>query len=453
MVFKDRRDAGKQLAQLLTKQRENHPLIIALSKGGVVIGSEIAKTLKADLDLLVVKKIGIPEAPEYIIGAVTEQGHYYLNDAALSKAGLTPKDINPLIQQKQESILEKVLLYRNHRELSPISHRDVIVVDDGLASGSSARVSLEYLKSFHPHQLTLAVPVCPGRTIPLLTPYCDELVSLIQPQDLQPSSEYYGDYFQVTDQQVRLILNSFRKMKSTQPSRLSLTPQKKVSIPLGQSIEIQIHDHHIQLPGLLHIPKLCYGIAIFSHGSGSSRLSPRNQKVASQLNAQGIGTLLFDLLTPQESNQSKNVFDIPLLGSRLLLSVNWIKNQPLIQDMPLGLFAASTGAAAALWAAAVLKDEINAVVSRGGRPDLAMSSLSEVVAPVLLIVGQKDAPVIELNQKAMQNLPQSKLIVIPQASHLFEEPGTLEQVAQEAVSWLNHNFLDAHEKTVQKKRA
>jgi pimeloyl-ACP methyl ester carboxylesterase len=199
--------------------------------------------------------------------------------------------------------------------------------------------------------------------------------------------------------------------------------------------EVSIASKHLQLPGLLGQTQDNRGLVIFAHGSGSSRLSARNQYVAGRLNKKGFTTLLFDLLTINESQQREHVFDIDLLAERLMLATRWVQDQPALQDSAIGYFGASTGAAAALVAAAELGDEIAAMVSRGGRPDLAMASLAKVTAPTLLLVGELDHDVIELNKKAAARLARSETIIIPGATHLFEEPGTLDQVCVYANSW------------------
>lgn len=186
-------------------------------------------------------------------------------------------------------------------------------------------------------------------------------------------------------------------------------------------------------------------MVVFVHGSGSSRLSPRNTKVATALNDGGIATLLFDLLTPAEEADRANVFDIPLLAGRLLETVSWLRQQPELTRLPLGLFGASTGAAAALLAAAELPDRFSAVVSRGGRPDLAGDALPKVIVPTLLIVGGADYGVIELNQQALERLGGTKsLEIVPGATHLFSEPGTLDAVIEHAAQWFKRYFRRDH---------
>ena len=205
--------------------------------------------------------------------------------------------------------------------------------------------------------------------------------------------------------------------------------------------EVDVIAGPILLPGHLTVPADAAGIVIFAHGSGSSRHSPRNRFVAETLNQAGLGTLLFDLLTPSEELNRTHVFDVELLADRLVLATKWLLTQFETPRIPLGFFGASTGAAAALSSAAELGSDIRAVVSRGGRPDLAGARLSEVQAATLLIVGGDDPQVLELNLAASAQLRcEHRLEIIPGASHLFEEPGTLEMVAELARDWFIRHF-------------
>ncbi len=222
---------------------------------------------------------------------------------------------------------------------------------------------------------------------------------------------------------------------------------------LAQGRTVPIQAAGVSLTGDLIIPKGgATGLVIFSHGSGSSRFSPRNRWVAEMLNKAGLATLLFDLLTSEEHELDERTrhlrFDIDLLAKRLIGAVDWVKQQQELRNLRVGLFGASTGAAAALIAAAERAAVISAVVSRGGRPDLAGEALSRVVAPVLLIVGGNDKPVLELNQEAFQSLQASQLLqteycieIVPGATHLFEEPGKLEEVAKLAQAWFQQHLV------------
>lgn len=206
----------------------------------------------------------------------------------------------------------------------------------------------------------------------------------------------------------------------------------------------------VELPGELALPARPNGLVLFVHGSGSSRFSPRNQAVANYLNKAGTATLLFDLLTPEEDRDYGNRFNIALLKKRLLAACEWTQESAWCKQLPLALFGASTGAAAALMAAASVR-RITSVVSRGGRPDLAMEALPFVQAPVLLLVGGVDTEVLHLNQKAFAELPGEKqLKIIPGASHLFEEKGAMDQVAAAASNWFTRHFHPVPQSPVKK---
>lgn len=212
--------------------------------------------------------------------------------------------------------------------------------------------------------------------------------------------------------------------------------ERLVRLPVGPGVEVE---------GALGIPADAKGLVVFVHGSGSSRHSPRNRLVAERLNRHGLGTLLFDLLTAEEERLDRNTgylrFDIGFLASRVIQTIDWLEQQPRTRDKAIGLFGASTGAGAALVAAAERPDRVRTVVSRGGRPDLAQSALLRVTCPVLLIVGERDEPVIELNRLAMEDLHGPRhLAIVPGATHLFEEPGTLETAAGLAADWFESHL-------------
>jgi dienelactone hydrolase len=216
--------------------------------------------------------------------------------------------------------------------------------------------------------------------------------------------------------------------------------------------EVCVDAHRVRLAGSLDVPDDALGIVLFAHGSGSSRHSPRNRQVAATLREAGMATFLFDLLTVEEEQEDRATghlrFDIDLLATRLETATEWVMGDPDLRGLPIGFFGASTGAAAALIAAARLDDLVAAVVSRGGRPDLAGTYLARVSAPTLLLVGERDEPVIELNRDAFARMRCTReMITVPRATHLFEEPGSLEQVAALASGWFLQHFAGLSSRT------
>jgi putative phosphoribosyl transferase len=417
-IFHDRREAGENLANELEKMGIGDPVVIALPRGGVPVAFEIAKRLDAPLDVLITRKIGSPENPEYGIGAISENGSVWLNEDAVSDSRLSEIELRVLIKKEEDEIRRRVRLYRQGRPMIDVRDKNVILVDDGLATGVTARASVRALHEMGAERVILSVPVGAPDTVRALMDDADQVICLEQPMGFYSVGSWYEHFEQTSDEEVIQLLQQAQ--------------DRKVEIV---SKEIEITDGLIRLPGTLSIPPRAHGIVLFAHGSGSSRRSPRNIEVAQHLNEAGLATLLFDLLDPIEAMDRENVFDIPLLASRLVLAYSAIRQRPETYELPVGFFGASTGGGAALWAAATLGDSVRAVVSRGGRPDLAMERLPRVTAPALLVVGGLDTEVIELNRRAHSVLPNSKMLIVTGATHLFEEPGTLEAVADAAKDW------------------
>jgi putative phosphoribosyl transferase len=262
------------------------------------------------------------------------------------------------------------------------------------------------------------------------------MVCVHTPGDFFGIGQFYADFSQTTDDEVIACLQHAAAEASRPPAAAADPPVLDRDLPAAGGEEVEPVAGEVRLAGYLTMPENAAGIVVFAHGSGSSRDSPRNRYVARVLNQAGLGTLLFDLLTLEEEPDRANVFDIGLLARRLTQVTGWLRAQPRAAGAAVGYFGASTGAAAALWAAAEPGAGIAAVVSRGGRPDLARPRLAEVTAPTLLIVGGRDETVLDLNRRAQAELRcENRLAVVPGATHLFEEPGTLATAAELARDW------------------
>lgn len=280
----------------------------------------------------------------------------------------------------------------------------------------------------------LAVPVAPHDWTARLGEDADELVCLHTPWDFYAIGPFYADFSQTDDDEVVACLEE--AVARPLSTRRTESPH---AVPEDPEVDVQAGA--MVLRGQLTLPESAAGVVLFAHGSGSSRHSPRNRFVALGLNRAGLGTLLFDLLTEEEETDRANVFDTGLLARRLTDATGWLRGRPETQGLAVGYFGASTGAAAALWAAAEPGARIAAVVSRGGRPDLAGPRLPAVNAPTLLIVGGHDELVLDLNRDAQARLRcESRLAVVPGATHLFEEPGALEKVTDLARDWFTDHM-------------
>jgi putative phosphoribosyl transferase len=294
-------------------------------------------------------------------------------------------------------------------------------------------------------RVVLAVPVAAPTAVDMLREDADDVVCVAIPTDLWSVGQWYEDFAPTADDEVTALLaESVLACRSPIGRPPPAAGRSPIGRALRRAVEIPL-DPNVTLGGELSLPARARGIVVFAHGSGSSRLSPRNRAVAGALSDAGFATLLFDLLTPAEEVERTNVFDVALLARRLVAATSWLRARGEAASLPLAYFGASTGAAAALTACAELGDRVRAVVSRGGRGDLARD-LGAVRAPTLLIVGGADHQVLALNRHAQQRLRcPSELAVVPGATHLFEEPGALEQVSRLAIDWLDRHLAVNHE--------
>jgi putative phosphoribosyl transferase len=429
MTFVDRADAGRQLAAKLMHLREANVVVLGLPRGGVPVAAQVAAALSAPLDVIVVRKLGSPGQPELGMGAIGEDGARVINDEVVSAVGASARDILDVESRERVELERRARRFRAGHPRLDVTGRTVVIVDDGIATGSTARAACRVARAHGAARVVLAVPVAPPGFQTSLGGDADEFVCLETPASFYAVGQAYIDFSQTEDDDVVAILEHAR-------SREKGTMKGVSGDPVARDDEVVVLAGPTRLHGRLRVPANAVGVVVFAHGSGSSRHSPRNQYVASVLNDAGLATLLFDLLDEEEERDRSNVFDISLLAARLSGATEWLVQEGEVNRLPVAYFGASTGAAAALWAAADLGDRISAVVSRGGRPDLANARLGEVVAPTLLIVGGADDEVLELNRWAQAQLRcENRLDVVPGATHLFEEPGTLEAAARAARDW------------------
>ena len=431
-MFRDRHQAAMALVETL----QNYPLdktntvVVGLPRGGVPIASVIAQKLELPLEVICVKKIGYPGNTELAIGATTEAGDVVINSNIKKMANLREDEIEELVEKYTLMAKAKAKRFRKNRPQLNLKNRDVVIVDDGIATGATVEAAIKFLKRIKVNEIIIATPLASKDSVSRLSIQVDKLIALETPSPFISVGRWYRSFEQVNDLEVEKTLELSNQMSKN---------SYQVSVTLncdGQCLDgklVKVEDEKAWI--------------VFVHGSGSSHLSPRNNWVASELNKASFSTLLFDLLSPQEDLDYAKRFDIKLLSERLVLALKWlIHSDHFSPSTPIGLFGASTGAAAALVAAAKYQDElpIYSIVSRGGRPDLAeFQSLQEIMLPTLLIVGAKDYPVIEYNRKAYKQIYNSKMQLVTNATHLFDEPGTLEKVAKLTIKWFQHQLPDS----------
>ena len=422
MVFRDREQGGRLLADQLEWYRATHPMILGLARGGVPVALEVARALDTDLDLVAARKIGAPGSPEYALGAIAEGGAVYVRREALADAGLSDDDVARLAEREAVELARRVHLYRGDRSMPDLTGRTVIVVDDGVATGATARAAARSVRLRGAARIVLAAPVIAAASVPELRRDFDDVVAVEMPSPFFAVAGWYERFDQVSDQQVLACLR-----QGARPEQLA------ISIPFegpgSGTIEAE-----------LTVPAEARGLVMFVHGGGSTGRSPRDRVVAAEMQGAGFATMLLDRVTPDEVAGDEAAArprpDITLLSARVSAATRWMSAHPLTRDLPLGYFCTGAGATAAFVAASENPDLVGAVVSRGGRPDLAPSStLPRVRAPVLLLVGSRDEEVVRLNRSVLRQLRSAQLAVIPGATQLFEEPGALEEVARLAAGW------------------
>ncbi len=417
MAFADRTDAGRQLAGRLEHLRGRDVVVLGLPRGGVPVASEVAAMLGAPLDVLVVRKLGVPFQRELAMGAIGEDGVRVLNDEVLRLVNVSDADLEATESDERAELERRSQRFRGDRPRVSLKGKTAMIIDDGIATGATAKAACQVARAQGAERIVLAVPVAPPETVRSMADVADEVVVVEQPSWLSSIGQWYDDFRQTSDDQVVALLDEAAASHNT-------------------SEEVRIKAGGAELPGTLTLPAEATGVVVFAHGSGSGRLSPRNIQVAETLQAEGLGTLLFDLLTDEEAADRQNVFDIEMLAGRTVGAIGWTASHDATTALPVGLFGASTGAAAALWASTEPGVEVGAIVSRGGRPDLAERRLGDVTAPTLLIVGSLDETVIGLNQESQTAMRcENELSIVEGASHLFEEPGKLEEVSALAASW------------------
>jgi putative phosphoribosyl transferase len=429
-MFADRHEAGRVLGRRLRKDLGARPgrddlVVIGLPRGGVLVAAGVADELGAPLDVVIVRKLGALSRPELAIGAIGEGGVRVLNNGLARSIGMSDAEVRSVEMRERLELERRAHRFRGDRPRIPLEGKTVVIVDDGIATGATARAGCAIARAEGAARVILAVPVAPSGWSDRLADAADDHVALETPISFRAIGEFYEDFGQTTDEEVAACLARVRSAETA--------VDEDVEIDLGP---VQLHGHLAMPPG-------SGGIVVFAHGSGSSRHSPRNVFVASELRKAGLATLLFDLLTPAEEADRRNVFDIGLLSERLVGVTTWLGRRPEAAGARIGYFGASTGAAAALWAAADPRVSVDAVVSRGGRPDLAGPRLQLVEAPTLLIVGGSDREVLELNRKAASMMHcEHRIWVVPGATHLFAEPGALETVADLARAWFADRLIE-----------
>jgi putative phosphoribosyl transferase len=431
MIFEDRVEAGRQLAEELGRYRSEPVVVLGLPRGGVPVAAEVARALRAPLDVLVVRKLGAPGMPELAVGAIAEGGVVHVSPDAIASLALSHEDVVAVAEREAAELDRRVRRYRGARPITDLHGRTALVVDDGVATGRTAIAAARAARELGAARVVLAAPVVAPGAVEELRREVDDLVYVEAPDGFFAVGAWYRSFPQTSDEEVMACLE-----RAGRASAHATRP--------GEGHEEEAHEGHVSIPvagaeiaGCLAVPAGARGVVVFAHGTGSSRKSPRNRYLAGLLRRQGLATLLVDLGEPGEAPERQ--------AGRLLASIRWLRERADTGHLRAGLLGSSTGGAAALLAAAAAPGLVGAVVGRSARCDLVGEPvLRHVVAPVLLLVGERDPEVRRACEVAAQALPgRRSVVVVPGASHLFEEPGALDLAARHAGRWLLDHLQDA----------
>ncbi|MDP9020403.1 MAG: phosphoribosyltransferase, partial [Actinomycetota bacterium] len=389
--YRDRAHAGQVLAERLRHHAgRDDVVVLALPRGGVPVGYEVAQALRAPLDVFLVRKLGVPGHEELAMGAIASGGVRVVNDSALAGLRIDQATVDAVTLREREELDRREQRYRRGRPPPDVAGKVVILVDDGLATGATMRAAVAALRRQGPRRIVVAVPAAAKPTRDELAAEVDEIVVAATPSPFHAVGLSYLDFSQISDDEVRRLLDaswapggagSEESAGAGDAEEPGAVVDQELTIPLAGAAA------GVALEASLVVPGRARGVVLFAHGSGSSRHSPRNRQVAAVLQRARLATVLVDQLTAGEEQVDLRTrhlrFDIGLLADRLTALADWLAADERTAALPLGLFGASTGAAAALVAAAHRPAWVTAVVSRGGRPDLAGPALSSVRASTL----------------------------------------------------------------------
>ncbi|HEX5074928.1 MAG TPA: phosphoribosyltransferase family protein [Gemmatimonadaceae bacterium] len=441
-LYADRADAGRAVATALAAvgdvRRGRDLIVLGLPRGGIPVARAVADALGAPLEAVVARKLGVPGMSEVAFGAIAEGRRKVVEDSVWWYLGLPRRVVAPIVDRERTELRRRARLYRAGAPLPKLRGRTVVLVDDGLASGTTLRAAALAVRRHRPARVIAAVPVASAMHCDDVRATVDDLVTAATPEPFGMVSAWYDDFAPVSDARVLKLLGRSSGAHMFASAAPDTADEHEIAIPVGQDGT----GERGQLIGDLGLPNgRPAGLVILAHGGGSSRNSYRNRYLAGRLRQGGWATLRIDLLLEHEKADDDITgdarFDIPRIARRLQCATEWAARTSVPGGERIVLFGASTGAAAALVVAATRPYLVRAVASRGGRVDLAGSSLAAVRAPVLMIVGGADTDTLEQTTVSVPRLAgRTRLAIIPGAGHTFDEPGALGAVGEHVVHWL-----------------
>jgi putative phosphoribosyl transferase len=435
-LFSDRAHAGAALGDALATGIGGPGIVLGVPRGGIPVALEVARRLGWPMDVMIARKLGVPGLEEVAFGSVAEGLHGDVADPVAAYLGMSGTLERRIIGRERAELERRIALYRGTRQAPNVTGKTVVLVDDGLASGTTIRAAVRSLRRRRPSRIVVAVPVANAEVTAAVQRDADGLVALHSPAPFGMVSDWYDGFDQVTDREVLLALG--RSAEPLPASDDGRQPERAQRISLGAGTSL---DADLGVPGAT-APR---GLVILVHGGGSSRMSYRNRFLAGCLREAGWATLRLDLLTPDEQahelTDGHHRFDIDLVTQRLSGALEWAMNTNVPGVHRIVLFGASTGAAAAVRVAATAPDRVASVMSRAGRVDLAGTHLTQLKAPLLMMVGTRDEFTIRANRVALKSVHGDvHFRLVMRAGHTFEEPGAIGRVERIARRWLDRRF-------------
>ena len=409
MIFRDRDQAARLLFEKLGDFREQKPLVLGFADGSLAMAKVIADALNSDVDVNLIRRFRLPNRPEYEMGAVSEDGDVYLG-AGFESSLVDEKELTEVATHEIDHLqAQRRRLTPNRKSLNP-KGRTVLLVADGIAKGCEAIASVRNLFENEAARVVVIVPVISAQAYARIEADGAEIRTLYVPETFTSVNHYYLQYTDLEEDEIVRILK-------------------------GGKPDVILREDGLDLVGQLVVPDRARGLILFAQGKMSGRRQPHNQYMARLFQEEGFATLMADVMTAEENESPTQSLDIEFLSRRMVSIMKWIDEDEQLRKLPLCLLGASTGTAAALLSAAD-SGRISAIVSRGGRSDLAWEALSHIRAPTLLIVGELDKTMIAQTKEAYEQLQCKKdLAIVPGATHHFQEPGTLDKAARLAMEW------------------
>jgi predicted phosphoribosyltransferase/pimeloyl-ACP methyl ester carboxylesterase len=421
MFFDDRIDAGRQLAVAVKSRNFEKPVVLGIPRGGVPVAAEVARAVDGQLAVVVARKLGAPGNPELAIGATTESGVAYINDAVAVAVGADKQYIEAERQRQVREAHHREEMFNSHRR-PPVRGRTVIIVDDGIATGATAIAAVRSIKAEGAARVVLAVPVGAPHTMEVMRGEADEVICLDEPENFWAVGQFYGDFRPVDDEEVLKTLEAF-----------------EMKVPADPARDVEITRDGVRLAGSLATPDgpAPFPLVIFVHGLGSSKESPRNVVIANHLVDAGIATLLFDLSGHGESSDDP-VGGLEAYVADLEAAFQWASGRAEVRKDFIGIAGSSMGATVAVAAAAEGRVHPRTMVLRA--PPVQPQEFRRIHVPSLVLIGSQD-PLRRSVEAGVRDCPELTLSLVEGAGHLFEEPGTLRVALDNTVDWFRSRFF------------